>query len=182
MTGRASKPRREAAVKVTSRHPRHPRLVPGAAVGDLDRFGDTAHPTQSGLERDNTPADRKSRRAAPPCPAWPASRGVRSHRADFSWTAHFKDGMVTRRYLSAQYLLHRLRHEPRIPTLATLRRVGSLRLRVCLCRSIRARWGSVLSIRFHLLGCIRWRFRGGTPSIGDPVPILGSGLLGPPAW
>ena len=51
-------------------------------MGDLDHFGDTAYPTQSGLERDNTPAGCKSRRAAPPCPAWPASRGARAHRAD----------------------------------------------------------------------------------------------------
>jgi hypothetical protein len=72
------------------RHQYHRQVVPGAAVGDLDHFGDTAHPTQSGLERDNTPADCKSRRAAPPCPAWPASRGARAHRADFSWTAHFQ--------------------------------------------------------------------------------------------
>jgi hypothetical protein len=72
------------------RYQYHRHVVPGAAVVDLDHFGDTAHPTQSGLERDNTPADCKSRRAAPPCPAWPASRGARAHRADFSWTAHFQ--------------------------------------------------------------------------------------------
>jgi hypothetical protein len=70
------------------RHPR--RLVYGAAVGDLDRCAYTAHPTESDLERDNTAADRKSRTAAPPCRAWPASRGAQSHRADFSWTAHFQ--------------------------------------------------------------------------------------------
>ena len=79
------------ALTIRLRRHQHPRqVVPGAAVGDLDHFGDTAHPTQSGLERDNTPADCKSRRAAPPCPAWPASRGARAHRADFSWTAHFQ--------------------------------------------------------------------------------------------
>ena len=73
------------------RRRQHPRqVVPGAAVGDLDHFGDTAHPTQSGLERDNTPAECRSRRAAPPCPAWPASRDARAHRADFSWTAHLQ--------------------------------------------------------------------------------------------
>ena len=66
------------------------RVVHGAAVGDRYRCGGTAHPTQSGLERDNTPADRKSRKAARPCRAWPASRGARAHRADFSWTAHFQ--------------------------------------------------------------------------------------------
>jgi hypothetical protein len=71
------------------RRRQHPRqVVAGAAVGDLDHFGDTAHPTQSGLERDNTVVDRKSRIAAPPCRAWPASRGARSHRARFSWTTH----------------------------------------------------------------------------------------------
>jgi hypothetical protein len=84
------------------RHPR--RLVYGAAVGDLDRCAYTAHPTESGLERDNTAADRKSRTAAPPCRAWPASRGAQSHRADFSWTAQLsRAAWQYRRYLSAQY-------------------------------------------------------------------------------
>jgi hypothetical protein len=42
------------------------RVVHGAAVGDLDRCGYTAHRTESRhLECDNTAADRKSRNAPP---------------------------------------------------------------------------------------------------------------------
>jgi hypothetical protein len=57
------------------RRHRHPhRLVHGAAVGDLYRCAYTAHPTESGLERDNTPADCKSRKTAPlsclACQSW----------------------------------------------------------------------------------------------------------------
>jgi hypothetical protein len=59
--------------KVTSwrrRLPLRPRqVVRVAAARDLYQCGYTAHPTESGLERDNTPADRKSRRVAPPCRA-----------------------------------------------------------------------------------------------------------------
>jgi hypothetical protein len=77
-----------------TRHPAtYPRgcLVQGAAV--LDRFRCMAAPTESDLERDNTPVVRRSQTAAPRCRTSFAIRGGRLRRADFSWIAYLSKRM-----------------------------------------------------------------------------------------
>ena len=61
-------------------------LVEVAAV--LDRFRRMACPTETDLERDNTPVVRRSQTAAPRCRPSFAIRGGRLRRADFSWITY----------------------------------------------------------------------------------------------